>query len=41
MLRFAAVTVVLLLTRRAKAPTGFMAAFAVLVLLAMWGSVQH
>ncbi|WP_298582617.1 hypothetical protein [uncultured Kocuria sp.] len=41
MLRFAAVTVVLLLTRRAKVPTGFVAAFAVLVLLAMWGSVQH
>ncbi|WP_147017365.1 hypothetical protein [Kocuria turfanensis] len=41
MLRFAAVTVVLLLTRRARVPTGFVAAFAVLVLLAMWGSVQH
>ncbi|MEX5269746.1 hypothetical protein [Kocuria sabuli] len=41
MLRFAAVTVVLLLTRRAKVPTGFVAAFAVLVLLAMWGSAQH
>ncbi|MCJ8503751.1 hypothetical protein MRU69_02580 [Kocuria flava] len=41
MLRFAAVTVVLLLTRRAKVPTGFVAAFSVLVLLAMWGSVQH
>jgi hypothetical protein len=40
-LRFTAVTVVLLLTRRAKVPTAFVAAFAVLVLLAMWGSVQH
>ncbi|MEX5295320.1 hypothetical protein QYM41_08565 [Kocuria sp. CPCC 205268] len=41
MLRFAAVTVVLLLTRRAKVPTPFTAAFSVLVLLAMWGSVQR
>ncbi|GAA1757180.1 hypothetical protein GCM10009767_15660 [Kocuria aegyptia] len=40
-LRFAAVMLVLLLTQRAKVPTGFVAAFAVLVLLAMWGSVQR
>jgi hypothetical protein len=40
-LRFAVVAGLMLLARRAKVPVGFAAAFAVLILLAMWGSVQH
>lgn len=40
-LRFTAITVVLVLTRRAQVPIPFVAAFAVLAQLAMWGSVQH
>ena len=40
-LRFAVVAGIMLLARRAKVPVGFAAAFAVLILVAMWGSVQH
>ena len=40
-LRFVVVAGLMLLARRAKVPVGFAAAFAVLILLAMWGSVQH
>jgi hypothetical protein len=40
-LRFAVVAGIMLLARRARVPVGFAAAFAVLILLAMWGSVQH
>ncbi len=40
-LRFVVVAGIMVLARRAKVPVGFAAAFAVLILLAMWGSVQH
>lgn len=39
--RFVVVAGVMVVARRAEVPTRFAAAFAVLVLLAMWGSVQH
>ena len=39
--RFVVVAAVMLVARKAEVPVRFTAAFAVLVLLAMWGSVQH